>query len=191
MASSARAPTVLSNERRGLRPGLTRDAASGRRSRTSPLYRSVRGADAFYAPPGMDQGGIQLATVSLPDSPGRTAPPATGMAVPAEPGLAASGPVYTQEPTQDFGMAYGPGPQMPPGYPMPAAGATPYGAFPMPEPVAPRWYVRGEVVWLFRDSPNDRNLTSYNNASKSTDPLNNRFILDTDALPFGVAPACG
>jgi len=187
MASSARAQQFYPMSGGGYGPGSPSmpqvvDAAA------QYPFIAQSGGPMVYAPPGMDQGGIQLATVSLPDSPGRGAPPANGVAAPANPGLAASSPVYPQEPTQDFGMQYGMGPQMQQGYPMPAAGAAPYGGFPMPEPVAPRWYVRGEVVWLFRDSPNDRNLTSYNNASKSTDPLNNRFILDTDALPFGLAP---
>jgi hypothetical protein len=144
------------------------------------------GAPMVYAPQGMDQGGIQLTTASLGEV--RPTAPAAGMAVQANPGPPASNTVYMQEPTQNYGMPYDPGPQMQQGYPMSPGGAAPYGGFPMPEPVTPRWYVRGEVVWLFRDSPNERNLTSYNNASNSKDPLNNRFILDTDALPFGVAP---
>ncbi len=99
-----------------------------------------------------------------------------------------AGPMYAAgTPSGDPAMPYGPGPAMAPGYPT-APGPPAYGAFPTPEPVTPRWYVRGEIVWLSRGSPNDRNLTSYNNASSTSDPLNNRFILDTDALPFGLAP---
>jgi hypothetical protein len=147
------------------------------------------GGPIYFAPPNMDQGGgIQLATVALPGPSAPAVPQQSGMAVSASPGFPGPNAVYTQQPAPDFAMGYGPGPQMPQGYPAPSEGPAPYGSFPMPEPVAPRWYVRGEVIWLFRDSPNDRNLTSYNNASKSSDPLNNRFILDTDALPFGVAP---
>lgn len=100
------------------------------------------------------------------------------------------GPMGTP-PGVECGMAYPQGSAVPDGYPMmqqPGQGPAPYGPFAAPEPMTPKWYLRGEVVWLFRNSPNDRNLTSYNNASSTTDPLNNRFILDTDALPFGVAP---
>ena len=43
-----------------------------------------------------------------------------------------------------------------------------------------------EAVWLFRGASNDRNLTTYDNPSKSSDPLNNRVLLDTDDLPFGL-----
>jgi hypothetical protein len=94
-------------------------------------------------------------------------------------------------PGPNNGMVYGPGPAAPPGYPAmqgPGPGPAPYGAFPVPEPVTPRWYLRGEAVWLFRGAPNDRNLTTYDNAAKSSDPLNNRVLIDTDDLPFGLAP---
>lgn len=142
----------------------------------------------YGAPNGMDQGGIQLVTESVPAATSQTTPPAGGAFPPQNAVYADSNAVYCQGPAPQMAMPYGPVPQMAPNYTAPLNGPAPYGAFPMPEPVTPRWYVRGEVVWLFRDSPNDRNLTSYDNASKKTDPLNNRFILDTDALPFGVAP---
>jgi hypothetical protein len=159
------------------------------------------GPPTEFTPTGMgvQQSGLQLVSSAFPD-------PAQGAMTP----ISAGGPgtsnttapyndpstaMYPQggAPGTDGGMACGAGQMMAQGYPMmsspgPGAGPAPYGQFPTPEPVTPRWYMRGEVVWLFRDSPNDRNLTSYNNASNTHDPLNNRFILDTDALPFGVAP---
>jgi hypothetical protein len=141
---------------------------------------------AYNAPAMMDQSGIQLATASYTEA--LVAPPVNATAVPSNGTYPDPSAMYAQGTQQQMGMPCGPGPQMSQGYPCPGNGPAPYAPFQMPEPVAPRWYVRGEVVWLFRNSPNDRNLTSYNNASKSTDPLNNRFILDTDALPFGVAP---
>lgn len=93
-------------------------------------------------------------------------------------------------PGANNGIVYGPGPGVPPGYPAmqgPGPGLAPYSPFPVPEPATPRWYLRGEAVWLFR-STNVRNLTTYDNAAKSSDPLNNRVLIDTDDLPFGLAP---
>ena len=93
-------------------------------------------------------------------------------------------------PGMENGMAYGTQPPMAnvyPGEPQ-GPGPMPYGPFTAPEPVTPRWYFRGEAVWLSRNNPNDRNLTSYNNSSNASDRLNNRFILDTDDLGFGLTP---
>jgi hypothetical protein len=161
---------------------------------TQTPFVAQSGSPAFYGtPPGMEQSGIQLATASLPVGPASPAPSAAAVSVP--PNVVYTDPnpngVYSQGAPAEMGMTYGTAPQMAPGYPPPVTGpGAPgsYGSFPMPEPVAPRWYLRGEVVWLSRNSPNDRNLTSYDNASNSTDRLNNRFILDTDGLPFGLAP---
>ena len=137
MASSARAQQYYPMSGGGYGPGSPSMPQVVDAAAQFPFV-AQSGAPMVCAPQGMDQGGIQLATVSLPDSPARTAPPAGGMAIPANPGFTTTNPVYTQEPTQDFGMPYGPGPQMQQGYPMPAAGAAPYGGFPMPEPVTPR-----------------------------------------------------
>ena len=52
----------------------------------------------------------------------------------------------------------------------------------------PQWYFSGEVVCLWRSSPSERNLTSYDNAANPGDRLNNHFVLDTDDTSFGLAP---
>jgi hypothetical protein len=160
---------------------------------------AYNGPTAVFGPTGMgaEQGGIQLVAAPSPNSTSGTAPPnmaGSGMAPNSGPMyMDPSGGAYPQgmPPGAENGMAYGPGNGMPPGYPpmqQPGMGQAPYGPFPPPEPTTPRWYFRGEVVWLSRNSPNERNLTSYDNASNAKDPLSNRFILDTDALPFGLAP---
>jgi hypothetical protein len=164
-------------------------------STAPPSQMGYNGAPPVFAATemSMGQGGLQLASTAFsgpvngpaPQNPAEAGIPSNAGANYMDP----AGPMYAAGPQSgDPTMTYGPGPGMAPGYPTAPPGAAAYGAFPTPEPVTPRWYVRGEIVWLARSSPNDRNLTSYNNASSTSDPLNNRFILDTDALPFGLAP---
>jgi hypothetical protein len=146
------------------------DANSGVSSPTGPQLAAFSPA---YPPNGsMPPNGISGAWVS---------------GAPPQPMAAFTG--YAQPgPGMDNGMAYGPQPPMAAAYPgePQGPGAMPYGPFTAPEPVTPRWYFRGEAVWLARNNPNDRNLTSYNNSSNASDRLNNRFILDTDDLGFGL-----
>jgi hypothetical protein len=141
--------------------------------------------------PGMQQDGIQLVSASAPGAappqnmPGAAAPNGAPMYMdPGNPGYPQGGPAGV-----DNGMPcgqYGPGyPGMPqPG--MPGPNGYGCGPFPAPEPTTPRWYFRGEAVWLMRNNPNDRNLTSYNNMSNSHDTLNNRFLLNTDDVDFNL-----
>jgi hypothetical protein len=161
----------------------------------SPIVYAT--AQAPFAPPGGDATGYNLgappfAQPEMGPQSGEmqlvssTYPSAVNESVPANAMYGQNGP-----PGPNNGMVFGPGPVAPPGYPSmqgPGPGPAPYVPFPVPEPVTPRWYLRGEAVWLFRSAPNDRNLTTYDNAAKSSDPLNNRVLIDTDDLPFGLAP---
>jgi hypothetical protein len=148
----------------------------------------------------MQQGGIEFVSSAAPGAAIGSPPPnmsgatvspdATAMYM--DQGNAAnaqSGPAGA-----DNGMQYGQGPMGPPGYPvMPQPGMGPapngygYGPFPAPQPATPRWYFRGDAVWLFRDNGNYHNLTSFNNTSNKSDPYNNRLILNTDDVAFGVS----
>jgi hypothetical protein len=159
-------------------------------------YNAV--APAFAQPEMPAQTGeLQLAS-STYEAPMYASSPPNMASVPADPNanpapmVVASGMNAAYgTPVAANGMVYGPGQAVPPGYPpmqMAGPGPGPYGPLPIPQPATPRWYLRGEAVWLFRDAPNIRNLTTYDNASKSSDPLNNRVLLDTDDLPFGLAP---
>jgi hypothetical protein len=153
------------------------------------------GAPPFAQPEmGPQAGEMQLVSSTYPSSPNGSVPANAGV-VPTDPNanmgyMDPANAMYSQNgpPGPNNGMVYGSGPVAPPGYPaMQSPGPAPYGAFPVPQPVTPRWYVRAEAVWLFRGASNDRNLTTYDNPSKSSDPLNNRVLLDTDDLPFGLA----
>jgi hypothetical protein len=148
---------------------------------------------------GMQQDGMQLvsATSAGPAPPnmsaGPAAPDATAMYMgPGNAGYPQGGPAMAA-PGMQYGQ-YGPGPMGEPGCysGMPQPGmqgpnGCGCGPFPTPEPTTPRWYFRGDAVWLFRDAPNYRNLTSFNNASNTSDPYNNRLILNTDDIAFGLA----
>jgi hypothetical protein len=157
---------------------------------------TMRGAPGpGFGPAGMQQqDGIQLVSASAPNPapsqnmPGAAAP--NGAPMYMDPGNA----VYQQGGPAgiDNGMPCG---QCGPGYPgmqQPGMGPGPNGcgcgSFAAPEPTTPRWYFRGEVVWLMRNNPNDRNLTTYNNLSNDKDRLNNRFLLNTDDVDFGLVP---
>ena len=75
--------------------------------------------------------------------------PANPAGVPTDPNatiryLDSANAMYGQNgpPGPNNGMVYGPGPVAPPGYPaMQSPGPAPYGDFPVPQPVTPRWYV--------------------------------------------------
>jgi len=131
---------------------------------------------------------------------GPPAPNAAGVPVPPDASqmyLNQANPAFQQGPPPGYGdpSAYGPGgPEVPPNYPMTGppqggpAGPGGYGPFPMGQPTPPRWYFRGEAVWLKRDDGNNRNLAIYNNPGKASDPLNNSFVLATDGFDFHLEP---
>lgn len=164
----------------------------------SPTSGAMLGADpmAYNAPPtvfspsgmGTAQGGLQLmASPPLNPASGSAPPNMEGASMPPSATSTYMDPacgVYAQggPPGANNGMAYGPGAVMPPGYQamqQPGVGPGANGPFPAPEPMTPRWYFRGEAVWLFRNNPNERNLTTLDN---------NRFVLNTDDLGFGLTP---
>jgi hypothetical protein len=68
---------------------------------------------------------------------------------------------------------------MPQNAPVPGSySAGPYpssvGSFPVCDPWRPKWYFRGDAVWLTRDKPGDRNLTT----------SDDHFVLSTEAFHF-------
>jgi hypothetical protein len=70
----------------------------------------------------------------------------------------------------------------------PYGGAYPSGLPPVGEPARPRWYFRGDSVWLTRDRPTNHNLTSYDNLDNPADRLNNHFLLRTDDVTYPLEP---
>lgn len=56
---------------------------------------------------------------------------------------------------------------------------------PFCDPAPPRWYFRGEALWLTRDNPNNRDLTFFFNPFSASSKLNQRLILETDDFSLG------